>query len=581
MNLLFKNATLALGEDFRVVKGNLRVENGIIAEIGDAGSPHANDEVIDASHFLIVPGFVNAHLHSTHAFSKGLTDGVTWSEGLRRLYALDIHKNDRDRFWSSLLAFAEGALTGTTTVSVLTSSIEGERVAAENIGIRAVLSKAYHDVWNGQGQGPRLTRLEDIENDFERLYGEGRSELVNIHIGIGTETAASRELFLLTKDIAETYRVRVHMHTAEHREMVRNFRVLHGKHPVLYFRDCEFLGPYLTLIHMTQIHRADVLDALAASGARIVNCPVANAKLTDGILPLKELRRRNVIVGLGTDASMNNNTNNMLSEMYAATLLHNLQTNDPSFLTARDVLRMATIDAARAIGLDEVVGTIEVGKRADLAIFDMDSPAFTPSYDPISNLVFNAPDVRARHTMVNGAFIVKDYTLVTSDLAQIVQEVNSLAEKIHNAAERFEPLARTKKVYVAGAFNHAESESTKAFMRRIGESLEKAGYTFLAPYSIADPEKAAGVSPEEILEFDEDCICEADAIVAYVGVPSLGVGMEIMLARRQQKPVILVFEKDRKISRMVLGAVPSHLRVEFDTPDDAFQKIVEKLNEVI
>lgn len=581
MTLFLKDGLVALGENADVARTSLRIDNDTIVKIAPDILPEGTDEVIDASRFLITPGFVNAHLHPTHTISKGLTDGVTWSEGLQRLHALDIQKNDRDRFWSSLLAYAEGVLTGTTTVSVLTSSIEGERAAAENIGIRAVLSKAYHDVWSGEGQGPRLTKLEDIENDFERLHKAFHSELVDIHIGIGTETSATRELLMLAKDIAETYRIRVHMHTAEHRAAIRDFRDLHGTHPVLFFRDCEFLGPYLTLIHMTQIHRPDVLDALAKSGAHIVNCPVANAKLTDGILPLKELRRRNVIVALGTDASINNNTNNMLSEMYAATLLHNLQTNDPNFLTAKDVFRMATIDAARAIGLDELVGTIEVGKRADLAIFDMETLAFTPSYDPISNLVFNAPDVRARHTIVNGKFIVRDYQLQTSDVHEMMREVNERAGKLHNVMANFPDRLRTKKVYIAGAFQHAGSDATKGFMREIGGSLEKAGYVALQPYSIAFPDRAAIVSNEEIVEFDVDRISEADALVAYVGVASLGVGMEIMLAYQQQKPVILVFEKGCTVSRMVIGVVPPEHRIEFDAPEEAFQKIVEKLGEVI
>lgn len=581
MNIFFKNATLALGEEFRIEVSNLRIENGLIAEIGAAVQPHPNDEIIDASNFFIVPGFVNAHLHPTHTLSKGVTDGVTWSEGLRRLYALDVHKDDRDRFWSSLLAFAEGALAGTTTVSVLTSSIEGERAAAENIRIRAVLSKAYHDVWNGQGQGPRLTRLEDIENDFERLYGESRSELVNIHIGIGTETAASRELFLLTKDIAERYRIRIHMHTAEHRQGVREFRETHGTHPVLYYQDIGLLGSHLTLVHMTQIDRDDVLAALAESGTRIAHCPVANAKLCDGILPLKELRRRGVFVGLGTDASINNNTNNMLSEMHFAALLHNVRTNQPDFLTPRDALRMATIDAARVIGAEQRIGSLEQGKCADLAIFDLRTTGFTPSYDPISNLVYNAPDIRPRHTLVNGEFVVKDYALVTSDLSQIIEEVRTRARKIHKVAATLSRPAKTKKVYLAGAFTNAKKESVMEFMRKIAASLAEHGITPLLPYSMADPTRVTTVSHEDIYEYDVDRISEADAIVAYMSEPSHGVGMEIMLTKLQQKPVILVYEKGRTISRMVLGAVPESNRIEFESQEEALRRIGEKLKKVL
>lgn len=581
MTLFLKDGHAALGENLDVVKTSVRIENDTIVNIGPAILPDTADEMIDASRFLILPGFVNAHLHPTHALSKGVADGMTWSAGLKRLYELDVYKNDRDRFWSSLLAYAEAVFCGTTTVSVLTSALEGERAAAEDIGIRAVLSKAYGDIWRGEGRGPRLMTVKEIEKDFERMHREFRSERIDVHIGIGIETAASPQLLSLTKDIAETHRVRVNMHTAEHREVIRDFRGMHGTHPVLYFRDCKFLGPHLTLIHTTQIHRVDVLDALASSGTSIVNCPVANAKLTDGILPLKELRRRHVTVGLGTDASMNNNTNNMLSEMYAAILLHNSRVNDPAFLTARDVLRMATIDSARAIGLDERVGSIEVGKRADFAIFDMDTLAFTPSYDPLSNLIFNGSDIRARHTLVNGKWVVRDYRLQTSSLGEIMREVNERSAKIKEALTRPRSPKRKIKMYIAGAFNHAESASTKDFMRRIGEALRNRGYEPLLPYSIAHPDRVATIPHEEIVEFDVDHVSEADLLIAYVGVPSLGVGMEIMLAYEQQKPVIAVYEKGRAVSRMVLGVVPPERRVEFESLEQALTGIVEKVSEVV
>ncbi|MBI2426414.1 MAG: amidohydrolase family protein [Candidatus Kerfeldbacteria bacterium] len=581
MNIFFKNATLARGEDFRIEVSNLRIEDGLIADIGTTIQPRDGDEIMDASRFFITPGFVNTHLHPSHTLSKGITDGMTWADERRHLYVLNQHKSDEDRFWASALAYAEAVTSGTTTVSVLTGSLDGERRAADLIGIRASLSKAYSDVWRGVGVGPRVSSLLDIENDFVKMREGYTSDRIEVHLGIALEDVASPELFLLIKKLAEQYHVRMSVHTAEHRQGVREFRERHGTHPVLYYRQIGLLGPHLTLIHMTQIDREDVLATLAESGTRIAHCPVANAKLADGILPLRELRRRGIVVGLGTDASINNNTNNMLSEMHFAALLHNVRTNQPDFLKPRDVLRMATIDAARVIGAEKRIGSLEKGKCADLALFDLRTIGFTPSYDPVSNLVYNAPDIRPRHTLVNGEFVVKDYRLVTSDLSKIIEEVRTRAQKIHQVATTLPRLPKTKKIYLAGAFTNAQKESIMEFMRKIAASLPEHGLTPLLPYSMADPTRVTSVSHEDIYEYDVDLICEADAIVAYMSEPSHGVGMEIMLARMQQKPVILVYEKGRTISRMVLGAVPAANRIEFESEEEAIARIGEKLQKVL
>ena len=368
---------------------------------------------------------------------------------------------------------------------------------------------------------------------------------------------------LLARRLSEELGIRTYIHTAENREFIRKFRSVHHIHPILYFQSIGFLGSWLTLVHATQIRRPDVLELLARSGAAIAHCPVSNAKLTDGFFPLRAARERGIPVGLGTDASLNNNTNNLMHEMFFSALMHNSLHHDPGFLTAPDVLRLATHGSAATMGMDRKIGAIVAGRKADFAFFDRETPGMTPSVDLRSNLVFNAPDLRPQHVMIGGEWIVQYYQLKTMDLAQIMKEARERTQKIHVAFQKIsaDP-PRLRRAYIAVSLTRLSDVEEKKFYDDVALVAKKYGFEPYVPHHVTDPVINPDFTPEDVLEINLDQLTRADILISYVGEPSLGTGMEIMFAWQREMPVILLYEKNAAISRMVRAvATRSHHRV--------------------
>jgi cytosine/adenosine deaminase-related metal-dependent hydrolase/nucleoside 2-deoxyribosyltransferase len=579
MSLLLKNAQALVGKEQEVRVVDIRIDGDRISEIG-VKLEHRGEEILHASKFFVMPGLVNAHLHPSHALSKGLTDGVSWEEGLLRLYTLDREKTNDDRYIGSLLGFAEAVLSGTTSASVLSGNIEGESRAAQEIGIRVVLAKTYSNFWVGDGVGPRQMSIAEIEAEFRAAHADKTRDRTTVHFGISHEVGADDQLFLLAKRLSEELHIRTTIHAAENREFIRKFRNAHRIHPILYFQNIGFLGPWLTLVHMTQTRRPDVLSAIAQSGTAIAHCPVSNTKLTDGFFALRAMRERGIVIGLGTDASLNNNTNNLLSEMYVAALLHNGIHYDPGFLSPSDVIHMATLGSAATMGMADDIGAIDVGRRADLIFFDQETPGMTPSVDPRSNLVFNAPDLRPQHVFIAGKWVVQDYQLKTVDLSQIINEARARTKKIHTAFQQVVDPPRVRRAYIAGSLTRLSDPAKKDFYNQLAETAKNFGFDPYVPHHRSDPQKNPDLTPEDVLEMNMDLLTDADILIAYVGEPSLGTGMELMFAWQRELPIILLYEKEARVSRMARAVVPSVHQIAFEAVPDALARLGEILSKI-
>lgn len=579
--MLVKGGTLLLGENLEVKNKDLRIVNGSITEIANNLLPMQGEEIFNATHFLISPGFINAHFHPTHSVSKGIVDGYNWDTGLSVLYHVDVKKSDDDRYWTSLLGFSQTLLSGVTSTAVLTSNIVGEAKAAKKLGLRTFLAKSYSDVYLKDGPAPRMMTIDEIRKDFEKMHVEYTDDLCQIFFGLSTDLGVSDELFQLATELSIKHQTRVHMHSCEMRSLIRQFQNDRGKHPILHYRDIGFLSDRVMLVHMTQIDRADVLEVLQQSGAHIVHCPVANAKLADGILPLSETQKRGINIAFGTDADINNNSSNILSDMKSAVLLHASHQHKADALSHLDVLKMATVNGAKALGRQDL-GSIDVGKKADLVFFNTHTMAFTPTYDYRSNLVFNAPDIRPQHVMVEGRWGVSDYALTNADISESYTHVHQLSHVIkENLVSAPKPLTQ-KKVYISGALTGVEDQSLKTFYEHLAKVAEDLGMkSYVAHIHGTDPIKNPDVSPEDVYQKDIDAVLEADIFVAYVGAKSIGTGMEVMLAKLHQRLMILLYEKGAIVTRLVRGAVTPECHIVFESREEALNSLRVKLEKMV
>jgi 5-methylthioadenosine/S-adenosylhomocysteine deaminase len=235
--------------------------------------------------------------------------------------------------------------------------------------------------------------------------------------------------------LADRERVPIIIHLAETREEVSIARDKHKTTPVEYLESLSFFGPRTLAAHGVHLTPTDIA-ILAKRGVGVSHNPESNMKLASGTAPVPALRAAHVAVGIGTDGAASNNDLDMFEAMRQTALLHKLQTNDPRVLPAPEVLEMATIEGARTLGLDRLIGSIEPGKRADMIVVSMRSPRQTPMYDPLSHLVYATQGSDVRTTIVNGKVLMQDGKVATMDEKAVLEEARRLAGDVRAAVGR-------------------------------------------------------------------------------------------------------------------------------------------------
>ena len=434
--IVIKNALIIYGYEQKLIRADLKIESNIISEIGKIND--TSDKVIDGTNFLISPGLVNSHIHLSQTLNKGVADDRSVNELLHILHSLDYVKTSEDRYWPSLLAALEAVKTGTTSLYCVGSNINYDVKAIQKIGLRAAITPVPKDDWQGPGQQPQKKKLKEIKKYFEYTYKNFNSDMIHIHFGTAAVRSASDDLLLTIKEYAEKFNTRIHMHCSEGVAVNDVIRVRHMT-PIQFLAKIGFLSDRVTLAHMTNLTKEDI-KLVAKYKVNVVHCPVSNIKTNAGLAPVLEMQKLGINVALGTDASINNNTNNILNEMYHCTMYHKLDKSDPTVLPAKQVFRMATINGAKAMGINDM-GIIEEGKKADLAFYNMKSFAFIPFYgNSFSNLVYNAPNIKAHSVMVDGKFILKNYKLLTIDEEEVKEKVMQLSKKVYDALKKVRKL---------------------------------------------------------------------------------------------------------------------------------------------
>jgi len=411
------------------------ISNGAVAVTGDTitavdataavGHPAAR-QTIDAAGGIIMPGLVNTHTHAAMTLFRGLADDLplmTWLND--HIFPAEALLDPERVYTGSLLGCAEMILSGTTCFCDMYLFEERVARAAHEAGMRAVVGEVLYD-FPSPNYGP-------IEKGFDytrRLMGQWRGDpLVTIAVEPHSPYLCAPDLLTRAAEIAGEHGAPLVIHLSETQAEVDTIRERYGSTPVQHLANLGVLGPNLVACHCVVLEESDI-SLLKEHDVKVAHNPESNMKLASGIAPVAELIGRGVCVGLGTDGCSSNNNLDLFAEMDMAAKLHKASSLDPTVMDAATVLRMATIDGARVLGLDDRIGSLEKGKQADLIVIDTRKPHLTPIYHPASHLVYAVGGSDVCATIVGGRVLMKDRRLLHLDLEKIMADARQIAGEI-------------------------------------------------------------------------------------------------------------------------------------------------------
>ena len=377
---------------------------------------------VDIQHFddhVLIPGLINAHTHSAMSLFRGIADDLPLMEWLNQYIwpAEQQWVNPEFTADGTRLAIAEMIRSGTTCFSDMYyyPDITGEVVI--ETGIRAMLGLIVIDFptpWASSSQ-EYFEKGAGVHDRFRY------NPLIRTAFAPHAPYTVGDEALSKIATLAEELDVPIHMHLHETQNEIEQHLEQHGDRPLQRLERLDLLSHRLNAVHMTQIDRAE-FSTLANYGVHVIHCPESNLKLASGFCPVHELLDQGVNVALGTDGAASNNDLDMLGEMRTAALLGKGLTRDPQALGARQVLRMATINGARALAMDDITGSITPGKAADIVAVDLDTPETRPLYDPVSQLVYSASRNQVTDVWVAGKQLLKQRELLTINEARLMQK---------------------------------------------------------------------------------------------------------------------------------------------------------------
>ena len=428
MSLLLEGGfVVTQDKERRVIPGGVLVEGGRIVSVGDAGA--RADETIDCSYCAVLPGLINAHHHVANTLLRGIADDLPLEPMLEKAFAVDAKLTRRDVQIGALLGCVEMIRSGTTGFHDLFYWEDEVARAVRESGVRGYLS------WATLDEALTTQRGDPVKNAEAFVAKHKGDPLVTPSVGVQGVYAASEETYARARDVAVRHGVRLHTHLAETRGEVYDHAAKTGFRPVEWLERIGFLDERLTAAHGVWLTLNEV-RTLARRGVSVAHCPVSNMKLASGgVAPVPEMLREGVTVALGTDSPISNNGMDMFADMKVAALLHKATRWDARVVPAQVALDFATIRAAEALGVGDRLGSIEVGKRADLAVVSLRGPHTTPFYPAnlISHLVYSCRGSDVVATIVDGRVLMSDGHVRCVDEADVVARAQETARELYEA----------------------------------------------------------------------------------------------------------------------------------------------------
>ncbi len=428
-DITIRNGTiLTMDQENRIIpNGTLAISGDTIRFVGSNGEASMDaGKILDAEGGLILPGLINSHTHAAMTLFRGLADDLPLMDWLNE-YIFPVESKMDAEFVrvGTLLACAEMIMSGTTTFCDMYLFEHEVARAAREAGMRCLVGEVLYDF-----PSPNYGPIEQGLRYTERLIQTwGDDPLVSIAVEPHSLYTCSPDLLKAANTLALDYHVPLIIHIAETLSEIAEVRKRYGKRPLEHLQALGVLGPNLIADHCVHLDEWDI-ETIAQHKAKAVDNPESNMKLASGISPVPEMLAAGVTVGLGTDGCASNNNLDLFEEMDMAAKAHKIKNLDPTVMNALTVVRMATIEGAKVLGIDAVTGSLEVGKKADIIVLDTDKPHLTPMYNPFSHLVYAARGHDVRHTIINGTIVMEDRSLRTLDTIEIMARAAEKSVKV-------------------------------------------------------------------------------------------------------------------------------------------------------
>jgi len=422
MNILIKNAlVIPMTQRNYSYKGDLFIQDGVFVD----GTDFHADKIIDAEGMIALPSLVNAHTHTPMELMRNYKDTapnlMAW---LSEIFPLEDKLVDNDIYWASKLAIAEMIQSGCTTFSDMYFMQENTIRAAQESGVRGVIGLTLFG-----DEEETKKRIAIFEKFLPRYQDEEKISFMVAPHAIYTTTIGS---YQTAHDwIVKNPQIKgMHTHMSETMTEVNDCLKSHNTTPLCYLKDNGVLeGIKVVLAHGVHLTEEE-MKICNDYGISVAHNPSSNCKLASGIAPLSQLRKAGINLALGTDGSSSNNNQDMFEEMHVAALLSTVSTMDPMANTPYDILSMATIGGARAVGLGSKIGTIEEGKDADCILINTKTPHLTPLNDPFSALVFAAQGSDVDTVLCKGEILMEKRRLTTIDVNEVMEQTNACWEDL-------------------------------------------------------------------------------------------------------------------------------------------------------
>ncbi len=447
MDVLIENGLLVTVNKEREIleHHSIAVQGNRIAEIGPAEMIASKfkdvRKKIDAAGKIVFPGLINTHTHLFQTLLKGLGDDMALADWLATMtFPSAAHLTPEYVYAAAMLGCVEGIRSGTTTVldymypHSMQGLSDGVIEAFRTLKIRGILGRGMMNTGEEFGVDPRIMQdSRTIEKDVLRLvrkYHATENGRVSVWLAPAAIWSITGDLLKLTWSIACEYGTGFTVHISETPFDRAASEKLHGLPDVEVLGKLNILGPAVLMVHCVHLTGKDI-DMARANDLKVSHNPVSNMYLSSGIAPVTQMLGKGITVGLGTDGAASNNSQDMIEVMKTTALLHKVATMNPVAISAETVLEMATIDGAKAIGMEDEIGSLEAGKKADFFIYDPSRSAkSTPVFNPVSALVYTGSQMNVETVVIDGNIVMEDGKLLSADEEMVIKDGQKTADDL-------------------------------------------------------------------------------------------------------------------------------------------------------
>ena len=422
MGIVLKNilAVLPEGEKDVIKETDIYIEGSKIAAIGTQPEGFWADKVIEGKNKLAIPGLVNCHTHSYMSFMRNVADDLSFMDWLfGTIDPIEQQMTDEDTYWGACLAIIEMMKSGTTCFNDMQMNIHQTTRAVKESGMRAVISRGLVGSGNDEAGQMRLRQAyeeRDAAKDCDRL-----TFMLGPHAPYTCDDAYMR----IVSEEAKKNQMRIHVHLSESESEIQQIKEKYGCSPIeMADRNGLFDVPAIAA-HCVQITESD-MEILKKKNVSVVTNPASNMKLGNGFAPVPAMLEKGINVCLGTDGAASNNSLNMFHELRLLTLIHKGVKKTPQCISAKEGLRIATRNGAKALGLEKEIGSLEEGKKADIAILNLNTPSLTPRNNLLAGLSYSANGSEVETVLIDGKVTMENRKILTMDEELVYQKVNDI-----------------------------------------------------------------------------------------------------------------------------------------------------------